>query len=356
MRRTGIDLHGGYVYGDAIKYDFSANLNPLGMPESVKKAAREAIGRSDCYPDPFCSSLNERIKEQWNVRGDRIVFGNGADDLIYRIVYAERPKRAVIVTPTFTEYAAALENVDCEIIEHRLSAENGFALDETILDKLTEDVDILFLCNPNNPTGRLIDRSLLKRINRACERGILLVLDECFIELAENGASHCLPTSELGNNAVILRAFTKTYAMAGLRLGYAVFGSKDDALLTALAGQHWSVSVPAQAAGLAALGEQDYVKKAVKLISSEREYLTAGLERLGFRVFPSEANFILCHSDSDDTVMQLESSLRSEGIAIRNCWNFSGLGENYFRVAVRLHNENEALLEAIEKVTKWQKT
>ena len=242
MRRTGIDLHGGYIYGDTIKYDFSANLNPLGMPESARKAARKAIAESDCYPDPFCSALNKRIKEQWGVRGDMIVFGNGADDLIYRIVYAEKPKRAVIVTPTFTEYAAALENVDCEIIEHRLSEENGFTLDETILDKLTDDVDMLFLCNPNNPTGRLIDLSLLKRVNKACERGICFVLDECFIELAENGATHSLTASELGYNTIILRAFTKTYAMAGLRLGYAVFGSKDTALLTALAGQHWSVS------------------------------------------------------------------------------------------------------------------
>ena len=352
MRRTGADLHGGYIYGDAVKYDFSANLNPLGMPESVIKAAKESIDRSDRYPDPFCSALTGRLKERWGVRGDMILLGNGADDLIYRIVYALRPKRAVIVTPTFTEYAAALENIGCEITEHRLREENGFLLDETILGKLTDDVDMLFLCSPNNPTGRLIDPVLLKRIAKACERGIYLVLDECFIELSENGEAHSLPTAAFDHNTIVLRAFTKTYAMAGLRLGYAVFGSKDTQLAVYEAGQHWSVSVPAQAAGLAALDEREYVRKAVKLISEERGYLSPGLERLGFRVYPSDANFILCRADSAESAIRLENALRSEGIAIRSCWNFSGLGERYFRIAVRPHSENEALLGTIQKIIK----
>ena len=356
MRRTGADLHGGYIYREPVKYDFSANLNPLGMPESVRKAAIEAIDRSGCYPDPFCSALTERLKEQWGVRGDMIVFGNGADDLIYRIVYGLKPKRAVIVTPTFTEYAAALENIDCEVIEHKLTEESGFVLDVSVLDKLTDDVDMLFLCSPNNPTGRLADPELLKQIAQKCERGIYLVLDECFIELSENGGSHSLKTADLGYYTIVLRAFTKTYAMAGLRLGYAVFGSKDSALSVSLAGQHWSVSTPAQAAGPAALDEREYVEDAVKLISAEREYLSAGFRALGFKVYPSDANFILCSADSAEKVLHLENGLRAEGIAIRNCWNFSGLGERYFRIAVRPHSENEALISAAERcVESWQK-
>lgn len=352
MRRTAEYLHGGYVYGDTIKYDFSANLNPLGMPESVIRAAKEAVDRSDRYPDPFCRALTERLKEQWGVRGDMILFGNGADDLIYRIVHALRPKRAVIVTPTFTEYAAALESIGCEITEHRLREENGFLLDETLLGKLTDDVDMLFLCSPNNPTGRLIDTGLLKRIAKACERGIYLVLDECFIELAENGEAHSLPVSAFDYHTIVLRAFTKTYAMAGLRLGYAVFGSKDTQLAVYEAGQHWSVSVPAQAAGLAALDEREYVRKAAELISAERRYLSVGFEQLGFVVYPSDANFILCRAESEDKALMLENALRREGIAIRSCWNFSGLGERFFRIAVRPHSENEALLEAVQKIIK----
>ena len=357
MNRTSEYLHGGYVYGTPVKYDFSANLNPLGMPESVRKAARDAADRSDRYPDPFCGALTARLSGQLKVSGDRIVIGNGADDLIYRIVYALKPKRAVIVTPTFTEYAAALENAGCEITEHRLSEENGFLLDETVLDKLTDDVDMLFLCSPNNPTGRLIDKDLLDRIVKACERGIYLVLDECFIELAENGASHSLNAAELNSYTIILRAFTKTYAMPGLRLGYAVFGSKDTAVSVRLAGQHWSVSVPAQAAGIAALGEREYTENARKLIAQERAYLSAGFRALGFKVYPSDANFILCSADDADKALRLENGLRAEGIAIRNCWNFAGLGERFFRIAVRPRIENEALICAAERcVESWQRS
>ncbi len=354
MRRTGEHLHGGYIYGTPVRYDFSANLNPLGMPESVRKAAKDAIDRSGCYPDPFCGALTDRLRELWGVRSDMIVTGNGADDLIYRIVYALKPKRAVIITPTFTEYAAALEKIDCEICEHSLSEENGFLLDDTVLDKLTDDTDMLFLCSPNNPTGRLVDPCLLNRIVKACERGIYLVLDECFIELAENGDSCSLNTADLNYCTIILRAFTKTYAMAGLRLGYAVFGSSDAALSVQLAGQHWSVSVPAQAAGLAALDEREYVETARKMIIREREYLSDGFKALGFTVFPSDANFILCSADTEDKAQRLENGLLGQGIAIRNCWNFSGLGERYFRIAVRPHNENEALICAAERcVESW---
>lgn len=356
MRRTGQHLHGGYVYGSPVRYDFSANLNPLGMPESVIKAAKDAIDRSDRYPDPFCGALNERLKEKWKVRGDMIVFGNGADDLIYRIVYAIKPKRAVIVTPTFTEYAAALENINCEVIEHRLDESRDFELDETILEKLTDDVDMLFLCDPNNPTGRLADPGLLKRIVKACAQGIYLVLDECFIELAENGEEHSLPAFDFDYGTIVLRAFTKTYAMAGLRLGYAVFGSKDIAHLVGLAGQYWSVSVPAQAAGLAALDEEEYVENARKMIARERGFLTSEISRLGFKVYPSDVNFILCRAETADKALLLENELIAEGIAIRNCWNFAGLGERYFRLAVRPHEENEALISAMERcVERWQK-
>ncbi len=356
MNRTSEYLHGGYVYGSPVKYDFSANLNPLGMPESVRKAARDAADRSDRYPDPFCGELTARLSGQLKVGGDRIVIGNGADDLIYRIVYALKPKRAVIVTPTFTEYVAALENIDCEVIGHKLTEESGFMLDETVLDKLTDDVDMLFLCSPNNPTGRLIDKDLLDRIVKACERGIYLVLDECFIELAENGASHSLNAAELNSYTIILRAFTKTYAIPGLRLGYAVFGSKDTAVSVRLAGQHWSVSVPAQAAGIAALGEREYTENARKLIAQERAYLSAGFRALGFKVYPSDANFILCSADDADKALRLENGLRAEGIAIRNCWNFAGLGERFFRIAVRPRIENEALICAAERcVESWQR-
>ncbi len=347
------DIHGGDIYRDGreIRLDFSVNTNPLGMPESVREAAKLAVDVSDHYPDPSCGELNERLAKQWGIRRDMIEYGNGADDLIYRIVHGLKPKRAVVMTPTFSEYMNALESEDCEIIEHSLDESRDFELNDTILEKLTDDVDMLFLCSPNNPTGRLIAPELLKRIVKACERGIYLVLDECFIELAENGEAHRLAPSDLHDHTIVLRAFTKTYAIPGLRLGYAVFGSKDAALSVLLAGQHWRISTVAQAAGIAALDEREYVQRARKLISEERIFLSGKLEKFGFKVFPSDANFILFRCE-----FPLDELLLNEGILIRSCANYSGLGDGYFRVAVRLHDENEALINTIEKVTKWQKT
>ncbi len=350
------DIHGGNIYrkGRNVRLDFSANLNPLGMPESVKKAAKDAVDISDRYPDHSCGELRERLASLWRVRQDMIFFGNGADDLIFRIVRAIRPKHALITVPTFSEYEKALEAVDCNIIKYRLTEKHGFVPDEYILDVLDEyrDVlDMIILCSPNNPTGRLIDRGLLDRINKKCGYGIYLLLDECFADLTEQGVRYDFPFTDVSEFDIVLRAFTKTWAMAGLRLGYAVFGSKDMYYSTLEQGQFWSVSAVAQAAGLAALDETEYVRKAVALISSERQYLSEELRKFGFTVYPSDTNFILFRCG-----IRLYELLLDKGILIRNCDNFDGLGEGYFRIAVRLHEENEALIKAIEKVTEWQRT
>ncbi len=342
--------HGGDIYGRDILYDFSANLNPFGMPESVIKAACAAVPESDKYPDPYCRELTGRLSEHENVSAGNIVCGNGADDLIYRIIHALEPKRAVVAVPTFSEYAKALSEVGCKITEHRLEESADFALDESILQRLTDDTDILILCSPNNPTGRLIDGHLTRILCGVCrDKGIVFVCDECFLELTEFG-SQGSAGKFMNGNVVILKAFTKTYAMAGLRLGYALFGSAELAERVRRSGQFWSVSAPAQAAGIAALGEREYVGRARKLIPAERAYLSEMLEKYGFKVYPSDADFILFRCG-----LPLDELLLNEGILIRSCGNYSGLGDGYFRIAVRLREENEKLVGAIEKVMKWQK-
>lgn len=333
--------HGGDIYGRDIKLDFSANLNPLGMPENVKNAAIKAVGNSDKYPDPFCRELTKKLSSHEEIPAEKIVCGNGADDLIYRIVRALRPRSAIIAKPTFSEYAKALREADCSVEEYDLN---------DISDALTENADLLILCNPNNPTGQLIDRELLKKISEKCaQKNIVFLCDECFIDLCENGEMHS--TKQFMNeNIIVLKAFTKTYAMAGLRLGYALFGNTDTAEKVRENGQYWSVSTVAQAAGIAALDELEYVEKSKKIIFEERKFLADALKKFGFTVYPSDTNFILFRCE-----IPLDEMLINEGILIRNCANYSGLGEGRFRVAVRLHDENEALINAIEKVTKWQK-
>lgn len=334
--------HGGDIFEREIVYDFSANLNPLGMPESVKNALQKSISEWEKYPDPFCRSLVKKLSERENFPPENIVCGNGAADLIFRIVRTVNPRKAVVCTPSFSEYSKALTQSGSEISAYFLSEKSGFALDEKILEMLDESVQMLILCTPNNPTGRTIDGELLRRICEKCEANdIVFLCDECFIGFTEN-AAHA--EQFINPNVAVLKAFTKIYAMAGLRLGYALFGDAELAEKVRRNGQFWSVSAPAQTAGEAALDEKNYLEKTLELEKKEREFLTENLRNFGFKVYPSEANFILFY-----TKLALDEMLLSEKILIRNCANFDGLEQGYFRIAVRSHEENSALVSAIER-------
>lgn len=334
--------HGGDIFEREIVYDFSANLNPLGMPENVKNALQKSISEWEKYPDPFCRSLVKKLSERENFPPENIVCGNGAADVIFRIVQTVKPQKAVVCAPSFSEYSKALTQSGSEISAYFLSEKSGFALDERILEMLDESVQMLILSTPNNPTGRTIDGELLHRICEKCEANdIVFLCDECFIDFTEN-AAHA--EQFMNPNVVVLKAFTKIYAMAGLRLGYALFGDAELAEKVRRNGQFWSVSAPAQTAGEAALDEKYYLEKTLELEKAEREFLTENLRNFGFKVYPSEANFILFY-----TKLPLDEMLLSEKILIRNCANFDGLEQGYFRIAVRSHEENFALVSAIER-------
>lgn len=334
--------HGGDIFEREIMYDFSANLNPLGMPENVKNALQKSISEWEKYPDPFCRSLVKKLSEQEDLPPENIVCGNGAADLIFRIVQTVKPQKAVVCAPSFSEYSKALTQNGSEISAYFLSEKSGFALDENILEMLDESVQMLILSTPNNPTGRTIDGELLRRICERCKANdIVFLCDECFVDFTKN-AAHA--EQFINPNVVVLKAFTKIYAMAGLRLGYALFGDEKLAEKVRRNGQFWSVSAPAQTAGEAALDEKFYLEKTLELVKKEREFLTENLQNFGFKVYPSEANFTLFY-----TKLALDEMLSSEKILIRNCVNFDGLEQGYFRIAVRSHEENSALVSAIER-------
>ena len=226
------EVHGGNIYKFNHKvYDFSANLNPLGMPEEVKYAIIENIDKYESYPDPFNRELTTAIGRFHGVSEDRICCGNGAADIIFRIPLALRPKEALIVSPTFSEYEEALGAADCKIRRHLLTEEKGFILDETVLYAIDETVDMMFLCNPNNPTGIPVGKELVLSIAEKCRAcGAVLVIDECFTEFLDEEESYSV-MSEIAElpNVIVLKAFTKIYAMAGLRLGYCICGCSETA-------------------------------------------------------------------------------------------------------------------------------
>lgn len=339
-----VSEHGGDIYSRVIEYDFSANLNPLGMPESVKNALKNTVNDWESYPDPLCRKLISALSDFEKIPAENIVCGNGAADMIYRIIAALNPQKAVISAPTFSEYEKALKQIGSQIKKHYLSEENQFLIDDSILKNLDSSIDMLFLCSPNNPTGRTINPDLLEQICEKClEENIIFVCDECFMPFVSEAESRSV-RNFLNENIIILKAFTKIFAMAGIRLGYAVFGSKQIAEILCKTGQFWSVSTPAQIAGTAALREKEYLKKTAELIAAERNFLTLELQKAVFTVYPSEANFLLFRCG-----LPLDKLLLKEKIAIRNCGNFEGLNENYYRIAVRNHGENLALISAVRR-------
>ena len=340
--------HGGDLYSREILLDFSANINPYGTPKPVKDAVAGCVDRLRCYPDPYCRGLVSAIAQFEGVDGKTVFCGNGAAELIFSCCMALRPRKALLLSPCFSEYETALKVFGTEVEHYLLERESDFALTEAFLSYLEGfDGEMLMLCNPNNPTGQVIGRPLMEKILDICRRrGIFLFIDECFLDLTQGGEAFSMkPFLGSTENLLLLKAFTKSYGMAGLRLGYCLTGNENLLKTMGRQVQPWNVSVPAQNAGVAALSQVDFLKKANDCIHTQRPILAAGLEELGFDVIPSRTNYILFHADRE-----LREPLLEMGIQIRACANYIGLGEGWYRVAVKLPEENGRLLSALSEI------
>lgn len=338
--------HGGDIYSyPGSLLDFSANISPLGLPQNVKSALIASMDHWDRYPDSKCRELRTALANVHAVPERYISCGNGAAELIYKVAQVIRPCRAMVTAPTFSEYRQALCSVGCGVEDYPLSEQHAFCLTEQFQTVLDQPLELLVLCNPNNPTGQPIDPNLLGRILEACaQKKIWILLDECFVPFLDDAKLH----SQIGAlsrypNLIILRAFTKLYAMAGLRLGYLL--CSNEALMRRIAscGQPWSVSAPAQAAGVAALKDTAYVDAVRRLIHTERAYLTGALQEIGMKVMGSKANYIFFKCP----IKNLKERLLRENILIRSCANFHGLDKQFYRISVRTHEENKRLIAAL---------
>ncbi len=349
--------------------DFSANVSPFGLPENVREAASASLKNAYRYPDLECRNLRNAIADKYDLCSDHVLCGNGAADLIYRIAYAAKPRRAIVPAPDFSEYEKALQQVGCEIKHWEWmrgdctigkTLPKGSQIEVTECGKiqiglvpasdlsdyiLIEDIDMIILSNPNNPSGCLHSPDFLRELAAKCERRqILLVVDECFMDFVDSAHTYSLLEFVANcRNLIVIRAFTKFYGMAGLRLGWCATSNADLIAGMKKAGPPWSVSIPAQAAGIAVLSEEAYADRLRGYISAECQQLQSGLQGLGFQVISGAANYILFYSERTD----LARLLLERGIAIRDCSNYVGLGPGWYRVAVRLREENERLLREI---------
>ncbi|MFW5632583.1 MAG: pyridoxal phosphate-dependent aminotransferase [Acetivibrio ethanolgignens] len=339
------DIHGGDIYRNQVSLDFSVNVNPLGMPEAVRTSLKEAVELCSSYPDIQAEKLKKVVSRALSVPEDYLLFGNGASELFMGLVHAIAPRKTVIPVPSFYGYEYAAEAVPGEILYYTMKKENNFLPGEELFKLLTEEVDIVFLANPNNPTGRLIGKAYLECLLNHCQdKGIWVVLDECFIEFCEEKAS-VLPELEKYDRLLLVRAFTKIYGIPGVRLGYLVSCNRQ--LLKRIERQlpEWNLSTFAQAAGCICAEQTAFVQETKAYVKKERNYLSEGLEQLGLLVFPGAADFILVYSKA-----LLYEKLLERGILLRDCQNFRGLSSGYYRISVRKREDNDILLRTIGEI------
>ena len=340
-------MHGGDIYRNEVDLDFSVNINSFGMPESVEKALKDAIGKCTCYPDIKAEKLKEAIAEMIHVDVDHIICGNGASELFLALIRAVDPKKVLIPVPSFYGYEKVTESSSCEVVYYEMKEEDEFCLTDDFLPYLTDDTDLVFFTNPNNPVGNCIRRPLLEKIIKVCyEKGIRVVLDECFIEFTDKRCSDTFIHKTVKYpNVTVVRAFTKIFAIPGVRLGYLICSDKNlkEKIYKQL--PEWNLSVFAQEAGCAAAKEVKFIEDTAKQTAKERRYLEKELWKLSIRVYEGEADFLLLYTE-----IELKEELLKRKILIRDCSSFRGLKEGFFRVSVKQRKENEQLISAIKEI------
>jgi threonine-phosphate decarboxylase len=347
--------HGGDIYAASRELDipagkvidFSASINPLGVPKSVRDEIIAHLGHLCHYPDPSAVELRQEISLSIGVAQEHIICGNGSTELIYLIARALQPKRVLIPSPTFSEYENAINicrgSSRCaRIAYYDLRERNCFKLDaDEFIDAMT-GCDIAFICNPNNPTGGTIKKSdMLKIVKAAGETNCNLVVDEAFIDFIprESVIKETLSNPHL----IILRSLTKFYALSGLRIGYAVIHPELSDTIGRFK-EPWTVNTLAQLAGVAALKDTVYAGRTFDIVKEEKRYLEKEFRRLGIEYYPSRINFYLLRLNNADAIV---SNLKTKGILVRDCSNFRSLDSSYIRIAVRSRNENSRLLRGL---------
>ena len=308
----------------------------------MKRAVQESVADIEHYPDVRCEALREAISGFEQVNMEEILCGNGAAELFFAAVQAVRPQKALVTAPSFSEYEEALRSVGAEVEYYYLCEEDNFQIREDYVDKLSEEIDMIFLCNPNNPTGQIIDRDMLIKILDRCKKqNIIVILDECFLEfLDEPNRYEMSDLREEYPNLLIIKAFTKIFSMPGLRLGYAISSNQDTLEEMSWKLQQWNVSVPAQMAGVAALERpEEYIRQTREYVSGQREYMRNIMKMMGYVVFASKANYLFFKGRPG-----LEKEALEAGFLIRDCQNYEGLSEGFYRIAVRTKEENERLI------------
>ena len=340
--------HGGIYSVDPrlVKLDCSSNVNPLGAPRSaVTMIEKSAKALAPVYPDPKCRDLKKAIARHAGVRANQLAVSNGAVEIIYWFARLYAKKRVVVPAPTFCEYELAAQKAGAEITFVPLV---NFNLDADTVIRSAKGADAVFLCNPNNPTG-LLSTAEAKQIIEEIDGSTKILLDECFIELVDRpDANTLVKMVNEHDNLVVLRSLTKSFGMAGLRVGYSVSSPQvADELLSQKV--PWNVNGLAQAAGVAALDDNSHLQKARAIVKKERAFLHDRISGMRSLIpLASDSNYILVKLKNGNSTKFRDRLLKKTGVLVRDCSTFTAMEPQYIRIAVKTHRENMLLVKALE--------
>lgn len=341
--------HGGDIYNNEVNIDLSVNISPYGMPPMVRAAVTESLLHTGEYPDPEYRELRQAIGEMEKISAEEIICGNGASEIIYAMARAicrvrGEKNRVGLLVPCFSEYKKAFEVAGVDSFnEVALKPENNFVATLDDIEKCVLGVDVVFLGNPNNPTGRLLPRAVLEEAIKTTKRtGAYLILDESFIGLSTDVEELVCDEPHI----IRIKSFTKSMAMPGIRLGYCV--CRDESLRAEIKKQlpEWNVSVIASMAGIAASKHVNWLEAQVNDnqigLKNLRSKLTSKLQDRGIKVYPSDTCFLLVQSEEN-----LYEEFLAEKVLIRKCDNFTSLDDSYYRIAVKLEENHGELMQVL---------
>ena len=346
--------HGGDIYSGASPLgrwlDYSANINPLGMADSVKNSIMASIDGLVHYPDPQGRELKQAISARYDIPVKNIILGNGAAELFYVYFHAMRPVKVLLPVPSFSEYEKAARCCGAQVNYFFLQEEENFQVNLSRLAEAMAGYDALILGNPNNPTGQLLEAGDLEKfIARAQELKVQVIVDESFLDFLADREKYAVDRLVLKyDNLLVATSLTKFFAIPGLRLG---FGLAPADMVEELEFHKdvWNVNSLAQAAGKAALADREFMARTISHTAETLAEMTEELGSIkGIKVFSPSVNFVLLNiATSGMSSHELVAAMRKKGILIRDCSSYPGLGNTFVRLAIRGREENRQLLEAL---------
>jgi threonine-phosphate decarboxylase len=334
--------------------DFSTITNPLRVSKKIKAEIRKNLKYLHNYPDPDAKRLRKRLAQYHGIDIETILCGNGSTELVYLIARTLKPQRVLVPAPTFSEYERAVtiggsEERKAQIERIILKGERGFKIDPdkliAVLQKgagSTPSFDMVFLCNPNNPTGMLLKKdAVLKIADAAKEMKCYLIVDEACIDFCADES--VIKDVERNPYLIVVRSLSSFYALGGLRIGYGVFSQH---IIPRLKEQRepWTVNSLSQRAAVVALKDKVFRKESLKIIMEEKKFLEKSFQKIGIEFVKSDAHFYLVKMGNAHEICR---QLRTKGILVRNCDNVQGLDSTYIRIAVKSHKENAILIKEL---------